>query len=270
MNVPKHEIVFRYRLDVSDEFWRTAYTCRYIKHYSFRICAPNATFVFLCLLKLRYFVQNSITFNKYTIHKNKCYCLIQSVLNLYLPHWATPPFGPGPPLCRDITITLKHTTFGGTLWDEWSSRCRDLFTRQITTLVGQRRPCPWGVSNPQSQQLSGYRHVTYTMRPLVSAFEPILYFNGIVVEEFPFGHCPSPGSENPQTAFYKITLRRDCVHRKFSRDIKIPCQKLPASKSVLFNPLNAELNPICHFLALLGGATIVVVSRLKVKTFLND
>ena len=29
--------------------------------------------------------------------------------------------------------------------------------------------------------------------------------------------------------------------------------------------LNAELNPICHLLALLGGATIVVVSRLRVK-----
>ena len=33
----------------------------------------------------------------------------------------------------------------------------------------------------------------------------------------------------------------------------------------LFNPLNAELIPICHLLALLGGATIVVVSRLRVK-----
>ena len=32
-----------------------------------------------------------------------------------------------------------------------------------------------------------------------------------------------------------------------------------------FNPLNAELNPICHLLALLGGATIVVVSKLRVK-----
>jgi hypothetical protein len=31
------------------------------------------------------------------------------------------------------------------------------------------------------------------------------------------------------------------------------------------NPLNAELNPICHFLALLEGATIVVVSRLRVN-----
>ena len=34
---------------------------------------------------------------------------------------------------------------------------------------------------------------------------------------------------------------------------------------MLFNPLNAELNPICHLLALLGGATIVVVSRLRVN-----
>ena len=31
------------------------------------------------------------------------------------------------------------------------------------------------------------------------------------------------------------------------------------------NPLNAELNPICHLLALLWDATIVVVSRLRVK-----
>jgi hypothetical protein len=32
------------------------------------------------------------------------------------------------------------------------------------------------------------------------------------------------------------------------------------------NSLNAELNPICHLLALLGGATTVVVSRLRVKS----
>ena len=34
---------------------------------------------------------------------------------------------------------------------------------------------------------------------------------------------------------------------------------------VCINPLNAELNPTCHLLALLGGATIVVVSRLRVN-----
>ena len=33
--------------------------------------------------------------------------------------------------------------------------------------------------------------------------------------------------------------------------------------------LNAELNPICQLLALIGGATIVVVSRLRVKGSAN-
>ena len=37
-----------------------------------------------------------------------------------------------------------------------------------------------------------------------------------------------------------------------------------------FNPLNAELNPICHLLALLGGATIVDVSRLRVKDVFHN
>jgi len=37
--------------------------------------------------------------------------------------------------------------------------------------------------------------------------------------------------------------------------------------SVFFNPLNAELNPICHLLTLLGGATIVVVSRLRANYY---
>ena len=38
---------------------------------------------------------------------------------------------------------------------------------------------------------------------------------------------------------------------------------------MVLNPLNVELNPICHLLALLGGATIVVVSRLRVKHIKN-
>jgi len=32
-----------------------------------------------------------------------------------------------------------------------------------------------------------------------------------------------------------------------------------------FNPLNAELNPICHLLALLGAHHILHVSRVRVK-----
>jgi hypothetical protein len=40
---------------------------------------------------------------------------------------------------------------------------------------------------------------------------------------------------------------------------------LPYPFQFNINPLNAELNPTFHLLALLGGATIVVVSRLRVK-----
>ena len=32
-----------------------------------------------------------------------------------------------------------------------------------------------------------------------------------------------------------------------------------------FNPLNADLNPICHLLALLGSHHILHVSRIRVK-----
>jgi len=33
----------------------------------------------------------------------------------------------------------------------------------------------------------------------------------------------------------------------------------------LFNPLNAELNPICHLLALLGAHHILHINRIRVK-----
>jgi hypothetical protein len=35
----------------------------------------------------------------------------------------------------------------------------------------------------------------------------------------------------------------------------------------LLNPLNAELNPICHLLALLGAHPILHVSRIRVKVW---
>jgi len=35
--------------------------------------------------------------------------------------------------------------------------------------------------------------------------------------------------------------------------------------AIAVNPLNAELNPICHLLALLGAQHILHVSRIRVK-----
>ena len=50
----------------------------------------------------------------------------------------------------------------------------------------------------------------------------------------------------------------DCVPQ-------VLCFTVHHLKEFEINLLNAELNPICHLLALLGGATIVVVSRLRVN-----
>jgi hypothetical protein len=36
-----------------------------------------------------------------------------------------------------------------------------------------------------------------------------------------------------------------------------------------FNPLNSELNPICHLLALLGAHHILHVGRIRVKLLLS-
>jgi hypothetical protein len=46
-------------------------------------------------------------------------------------------------------------------------------------------------------------------------------------------------------------------------------EKLEIPKAVifvLFNPLNVELNPICHLLALLGAHHILHVSRMRVES----
>jgi len=46
-------------------------------------------------------------------------------------------------------------------------------------------------------------------------------------------------------------------------------QNIKKGRSEDFNALNAELNPICHPLALLGAHHILHVSRVRVKVFCN-
>ena len=58
------------------------------------------------------------------------------------------------------------------------------------------------------------------------------------------------------------TVSRDLLWRHFA--VQWSCMN-SSNPDIYFNPLNAELNPICHLLALLRGATIVVVSRLRVN-----
>ena len=83
-------------------------------------------------------------------------------------------------------------------------------------------------------------------------------FPGINRTECGVYHPPPSRSQvkNQQTCIFTPPSR--CRHGL------LRCDHLPFFLKTL-NPLNAELNPICHLLALLGGATIVVVSRLRVK-----
>jgi hypothetical protein len=83
------------------------------------------------------------------------------------------------------------------------------------------------------------KSVIYQQMHFISVLENIKIFIKTYIKISPtcFGLRPSSGSLH-------ISL------------VKVTCIK----------PLNAELNPICHLLALLGGATIVVFSRLRVKS----
>jgi len=48
--------------------------------------------------------------------------------------------------------------------------------------------------------------------------------------------------------------------------IPVSIWKVGAAGSKQFNPLNAELNPICHLLALLAAHHILHVSSIRVNT----
>jgi hypothetical protein len=61
-------------------------------------------------------------------------------------------------------------------------------------------------------------------------------------------------------SFFLITSQKNLMYNLILNTVSYKLQK-----NFFLNPLNAELNPICHLLALLGGATIVVVSRLRVN-----
>ena len=53
--------------------------------------------------------------------------------------------------------------------------------------------------------------------------------------------------------------------RKKERKRKEERKKERKKESSLVNPLNAEINPICHLLPLLGAHHILHVSRVRVK-----
>jgi len=62
---------------------------------------------------------------------------------------------------------------------------------------------------------------------------------------------------------HAIFIRNLIIVHVYDRNIKFEINRS------YVNPLNAELNPICHLLALLGAHHILHVSRVKVNTDLG-
>jgi hypothetical protein len=50
-----------------------------------------------------------------------------------------------------------------------------------------------------------------------------------------------------------------------NRELQAYYEHLSTVREILINPLNAELNPTCHLLALLGAHSILHISRIRVK-----
>ena len=61
--------------------------------------------------------------------------------------------------------------------------------------------------------------------------------------------------------FFQTLLRAVCL-----MSVSLTEKKIIISKFRIFNPLNAELNPICNLLALLGAHHFLHVSRIRVKS----
>jgi len=75
-------------------------------------------------------------------HKTYQLCHLDETWTGSFFHGATAPRGQGPPHYRDFTITLRHTTLGRTLLDEWSVRRRNLYLTKHNTHKRQTSMLP--------------------------------------------------------------------------------------------------------------------------------
>jgi hypothetical protein len=92
----------------------------------------------------------------------------------------------------------------------------------------------------------------------------INFFSGACLSRFlTFGNLPEDGGNSsiPNDMISKDGQNEKFCLRLLPRDIITTLYKV----QVIFNPLNAELNPICHLLALLGAHHIFHVSVLRVN-----
>jgi hypothetical protein len=98
------------------------------------------------------------------LNKLRANNLLLLIIYIFLP-WRYSHSGPGPPQYQDFAITLRYTTLGRTLLDEWSVWRRDLCVKKHN-IHNKRHLCLWLESSPKTQQASGRRPTPYTAQPL--------------------------------------------------------------------------------------------------------
>jgi hypothetical protein len=84
-----------------------------------------------------------------------------------------------------------------------------------------------------------------------------------VLDSSSFVPIPMLKGQNPS-----LSYERERERERESESVHCKCTTQCSTAhfiTTLFNPLNAELNPICHMLALLGAHHILHVSRIRVN-----
>ena len=79
------------------------------------------------------------------------------------------------------------------------------------------------------------------------------------------------GAKCASECLYPSAKLHSCTLQKFVQSVSQNSYiSVSEHFSLLVNPLNAKLNPICHFLALLGAHFIFHVSRIRVKQPIHE
>ena len=92
-----------------------------------------------------------------------CHMLVTTTCQFFFCfHGTTAPSVSQQTHCRRFTITLRHTTFGGTILDEWSARRRDLYLkthnterREASTAQPEFEPVIPASQRPQTKDFDG-------------------------------------------------------------------------------------------------------------------
>jgi len=152
-------------------------------------------------------------------------------------------------MCRDVNNTVNHTVLKtNSQQGEWGMRTMCM--------------CAWVVCHIFIMHMHG--SIVYHKYVSFSCISYLWYTNEPRMCIIPIPHSSSDSSV---ISFYNLY----CIGPLYFTSLKMATWLVETFRMSLcvltaFNPLNTELNHICHLLALLGAHHIFYVSRVRVNT----